>query len=128
MRNRRRMQRQLHADQLQIALEHGHASHPRTDELVETAQLLRSGVLIRESKRAENKARMLAAFREQFTAEARPDAGTLDSANPGRQVHAAEVDLPDGHVSMADVEKISAEDAARIAREVAMLDRLSEEL
>lgn len=129
MRNRRRMKRTLHADMLEAALTHQDEDrHPRTDELVRTAGLLKPGVPIRESKRTETKERMLRIAASEWATTPPPGPGSRDGCTPGPEVHTAEVDLPDGQVYLADVESITPQRAAEIAQEVATLDRLSGEL
>jgi len=106
-------------DELQIALETRGSNHPRTDHLVQVAQLLRPDMPISESQRSATKARMMLAARAAFAdTEADEAAGTQDPRTSGEyEVHAAEVQngAGTGRVILGDLEAIDPMDAQLVA-------------
>lgn len=125
--SRRKQARMEEAHALNVALElstEGHSVEDM-DPRVQVAALLEPATTIRESSREQTKARMLRAFDAAGAPSPgrRDDAGTRDET-VDVAVHTAFVDLPDGgSVSLADVERIGAEKAARIAAKIQAFSR-----
>lgn len=90
------------------------------DPRVQVAARLRPAPAIREAARDDAKARMLRAF-DAADPKATADAGSRDHQGPqGPDVHTARIELEDGtRVVAADLERIDADKAARVAAAIA---------
>jgi non-canonical (house-cleaning) NTP pyrophosphatase len=108
---------QLRADQLETALESGVAAQPSTDNLLAVSRLLTPTQPVTEDSIRSAEDRALRAFRAA-SLETKPavDAGAL-AAGAALEVHTAEVELPDGRIVMADVERIDPDRAERVAQD-----------
>ena len=125
----RRSRRRAHERILDQILEDALTSGELTRDsyigaLVSTSGLLYANVPIRERRRQATKQRMLMEAQTMWNERPRGGGGTKDS--PTLSVHTAQVELPDGRVTLADVESISQERAEQTAREVANYDETHE--